>query len=114
MTATDSTDPTPQTSTQTESITITPRPVVVTTAKLHQAVVTKAFSESLAAEGGVSPYTWTTSSGALPPGLTLGANGSIQGVPTTAGDFSFTVEATDSYDPADAATRALTLSVVSK
>jgi hypothetical protein len=114
VTATDSTDPTPQTSTQTESITITPRAVVVTTAKLHQAVVTKAFSESLAAEGGVPPYTWTTSSGALPPGLTLGANGSIQGVPTTAGDFTFTVEATDSYDPADTATRALTLSVVSK
>jgi hypothetical protein len=88
--------------------------VVITTAKLSQAVVTKAYSEGLAATGGVPPYTWTTSSGALPPGLTLGANGSIQGVPMTAGDFTFTAKATDSYDPADTATRTLSISVVSK
>ena len=114
VTATDSTAPTPQTSTQTESITIAPRAVVITTAKLRTAVVAKSFSESLAANGGVPPYTWTTSSGALPPGLTLGTDGTIQGVPTTTGNFTFTAEATDSYDPADIATRTLTLSVVAK
>jgi hypothetical protein len=114
VTATDSTAPTPQTSTQTESITIAPRAVVITTAKLRQPVVAKSFSESLAAKGGEPPYTWTMPSGSLPPGLTLGTNGSIQGVPTTTGNFAFTAEATDSYDPADTATRAFTLSVVAK
>ena len=111
VTATDSTAPTPQTSTQTESITIAPRTMVITTTKLHQAVVSKSYSETLAATGGVRPYTWTTASGALPPGLTLGTDGTIQGVATATGSFSFTAEATDSYDPADTAKRSLTLTV---
>jgi len=111
VTATDSTSPTPETSTQTESITIAPREVVVATTHLHQATVGKSFSQTLAAKRGEPPYTWTTTSGALPPGLTLGAGGTIQGVPTTAGSFTFTVEVTDSYDPAHAAKQSLTLSV---
>jgi agarase len=112
VTATDSTSPTPQTSTQTESITIAPREVVVSTTELHQATVGRSFSKTLAARRGEPPYTWTATSGTLPPGLTLGAGGTIQGVPTTAGSFTFTVQVTDSYDPADTATKTLTLSVV--
>jgi hypothetical protein len=86
--------------------------VVVSTTELHQATVGRSFSKTLAARRGEPPYTWTATSGTLPPGLTLGAGGTIQGVPTTAGSFTFTVQVTDSYDPADTATKTLTLSVV--
>lgn len=47
----------------------------------------------------VSPpetYTFAITSGALPPGVTLGAvTGTISGIPTTAGTFNFTVTVTD-------------------
>jgi hypothetical protein len=111
VTATDSTTPTPQTSTQSESITIAPKAVAITTVKLRRATVAKSYSDSLAATGGAPPYTWSTSAGTLPSGLTLGTDGTVQGVPTTAGSFSFTVEVTDSYVPADTPTRTVTLSV---
>ena len=111
VTATDSTTPTPQISTQSESITIVPTAVAIKTAKLPRAIVAKSYSDSLAATGGAPPYTWSTSAGTLPPGLTLGTDGTVQGIPTTIGSFTFTVEVTDSYDPADTATRTVTLSV---
>jgi hypothetical protein len=111
VTATDSTAPAPQTAVQTESITIAPRAVVIATTTLRHAVVGKPFSQTLVARGGQAPYTWT-SSGALPPGVTLGADGTIQGVPTTTGSYTFTAEVTDSYHPPSTATERLTLSVV--
>lgn len=48
-----------------------------------------------AADGGSPPYTWQAS-GALPPGLSLGPDGSISGTPTATGTYSFSVTATDS------------------
>lgn len=111
VTATDSTLPTPQTATQTESITVAPRPVAIRTTKLRQAVVGRSFSQVLVAKYGAPPLTWTKTSGALPPGLTLGTDGTIQGVPTTAGSATFTVEVSDAYIPADTASATLTLTV---
>jgi hypothetical protein len=35
------------------------------------------------ATGGLLPLTWKVTLGAVPPGLTLGANGSLTGAPTT-------------------------------
>jgi putative Ig domain-containing protein len=46
--------------------------------------------------GGSPPFTWAITAGALPPGLTLGNDGSLSGLPTKNGSFSFTVTATDS------------------
>ena len=111
MTAIDSSLPTPQTATQTESITIAPRTVVVRTAKLRQAIVSEPFSETLVAKNGEPPYTWARTSGTLPPGLTLGTDATIQGIPTTTGSFAFTAKVTDSYSPATTATKSLTLIV---
>ena len=51
---------------------------------------------ALTATGGVAPYTWTLTSGALPAGLTLGSDGSVSGTPTSAGSFTFTIQAADS------------------
>ena len=54
-----------------------------------------AYSDTLPASGGVAPYAWSVSAGALPAGMTLGASsGVLSGTPTVAGTFSFTVEVT--------------------
>jgi hypothetical protein len=53
---------------------------------------------ALSASGGVEPYKWTVSAGALPPGIGLGADGSVSGNPTSAGNFAFTIQAADSGD----------------
>jgi len=47
------------------------------------------------ATGGLPPYTWSIVSGSLAPGLTLGSDGSIGGVPAGFGLFSFTLQVTD-------------------
>jgi hypothetical protein len=51
----------------------------------------------LTATGGVPPYSWTVSSGNLPPGLTLSPAGVISGTPTAAAGvpYGFTVQVTD-------------------
>jgi len=51
---------------------------------------------TIAAAGGVAPYTYAVSSGALPTGLTLSTAGALSGTPTAAGSFPFTITATDS------------------
>lgn len=45
--------------------------------------------------GGNSPYRISITQGALPPGMGLGADGVLTGTPTSGGQFSFTVAATD-------------------
>jgi hypothetical protein len=56
-----------------------------------------AYKSSLVASGGVPPYTFSITSGGLPPGLTLnGSTGAITGTPTTAGSFDFTAMVVDS------------------
>ena len=58
------------------------------------------YSSSLAAMGGVSPYTFSISAGALPTGLFLNANtGAISGTPSASGGFSFTAKVLDSAKP---------------
>ena len=49
----------------------------------------------LAATGGLQPYTWTISTGALPDGLALAPGGHVSGTPTRGGGFSFTVQVSD-------------------
>jgi hypothetical protein len=58
---------------------------------------TVAYSASLKAGGGVPPYKFSISQGALPGGLTLdGSTGAIIGKPTAAASFSFTAKVVDS------------------
>jgi hypothetical protein len=45
--------------------------------------------------GGGAPYQWAVQSGALPPGLALNSNGTVNGLYTTPGTFSFTLIVTD-------------------
>jgi hypothetical protein len=54
------------------------------------------YSETITASGGTAPYTFSVSSGALPPGLALNTTtGEISGTPTTIGAFNFCIMATD-------------------
>ena len=52
----------------------------------------------LTATGGVPPYHWNVSAGTLPPGLTIGSDGSVSGTPAAAGAFPFSIEVSDSAD----------------
>jgi len=61
------------------------------------------------ASGGVGPYGFAVTSGALPAGLTLSTTGTLSGTPTAGGSFSFTVTATDARGFTGA--QALTLTV---
>ncbi len=57
-------------------------------------------------------YTWAITSGSLPNGLTLDPmRGIIAGTPTVTGSFKITVQATDSFSPANLAMQQLTLVV---
>jgi large repetitive protein len=64
------------------------------------------------ASGGTGPYTFSVSAGALPDGVTAVSDGvdtlQLSGTPGTAGDFDFTITATDSLGaPAKTAARFL-------
>lgn len=88
----------------------TPVPPTVTTASLPSGVVGTAYSQTLAATGGVTPYAWSVSTGTLPAGLSLVAGtGAISGTPTTAGTSTFTVKVTDSAS--DSATQSLSITI---
>jgi len=74
------------------------QPLSITiTSPLPPATAGAAYSETLTATGGVSPYTWTIAQGALPPNLVLNsATGQITGAPAASGPSSFAIEVTDS------------------
>jgi hypothetical protein len=73
-------------------------PIVVSPTALPQARQRRRYSRTVTATGGFGAHTFTISSGALPRGLTLAANGAITGTPSRAGRFPFTVRATDAED----------------
>lgn len=58
-----------------------PAPLRPVEAQLPPAVVGKQYSTHLAAESGTAPYRWRSTSGALPRGLHLLADGTISGIP---------------------------------
>ena len=62
------------------------------------------YSQALAASGGTAPLAWSLSSGSLPAGLTLAADGTLSGIPTGSGSSSFTVEVTDAGSLVDSET----------
>jgi hypothetical protein len=53
------------------------------------------YNQAISASGGVGPYSYAVTAGSLPGGLTLSSGGVLSGTPA-AGDFNFTVTATDS------------------
>jgi len=85
--------------------------LAVTTATLSAGLIGTGYNQTLAAAAGVTPYSWSLTSGTLPAGLSLSTGGVISGTPTAAGTFSFTVTVTDSETPAVSASQALTITI---
>ena len=53
------------------------------------------YSEQLIAAGGTAPYTWLSSTGTLPAGITLDSSGLLSGTPTEDAAFLFAVTVQD-------------------
>lgn len=90
-------------------VTVNPLPLAITTSALPQGTVGLAYSQTVAATGGVTPYSWSIASGSLPPGVTLSGTGVVSGTPADNGSFAVTLRVTDAAS--QSATRALTLQV---
>jgi hypothetical protein len=91
-----------------------PSILVATTPAPPAGIVTNAypgFTFAVASAGSPSPWTWAVTSGALPGGLLLGADGSLTGTPTAAGSFTFTVTVTDSAQPPASGSQAFTVTI---
>jgi large repetitive protein len=89
-------------------------PLSITTTSLSAANIGVSYSTQLTASGGVSPYIWSISAGALPVGLTLSSSGLISGTPTASGSFSFTIQVVDSATVTPAAVRVIGSSEIKK
>lgn len=71
-------------------------PLPISPTALSAGTLNTAYSQIISASGGVGPYSYAVSAGALPVGLTLNASsGALSGTPTMDGTASFTVTATD-------------------
>lgn len=90
-----------------------PTGLVIAAPPAPSAIVGRNFNFPLVATGGAAPYSWRLEDGQLPPGLKLHAHpGVIAGVPTTAGEYSFTVAVADSSAPRLQVQRVMTITVI--
>jgi hypothetical protein len=80
----------------TYTLTITCQTITVTNPAMSTGVAGSPFSQTFTQSGGIGATTFSLSSGTLPAGLTLAANGVLSGTPTQTGSFPITVKATDS------------------
>ncbi|WP_267555711.1 putative Ig domain-containing protein, partial [Rhizobium rhizogenes] len=78
------------------TITVSVPTITISTASVPGGTIGVAYSQTISAIGGTSPYTYTLTAGALPAGLTLSSSGTVSGTPTASGSFNFTVTARDS------------------
>jgi pyroglutamyl-peptidase len=69
--------------------------LAITTDALPDGRVQVAYAAQLEAADAVGTVSWTVSTGALPPGLALGADGAISGLPERSGVYAFEVAADD-------------------
>src|SRR5690606_10231708 len=70
--------------------------ITIAPATLPNATAGAAYNQALSASGGTAPYSFAVTSGSLPAGLGLAADGVLTGTPTAGGNFNFTITATDS------------------
>ena len=114
VTVTDGTKtPTAASATQNLSMIISPAgTLTVTTSSLPGGVTNSAYpTTSLTSANGTGTVSWTAPQGSLPPGVTLSIAGSLSGTPTSFGNYSVTVTATDSSSTPKTATRSLSIAV---
>ncbi|MDN5848790.1 MAG: putative Ig domain-containing protein [Nitrococcus sp.] len=92
---TDSSGGTPSTATVSYALQITGPTITVNPSALPAGIVGTHYAQTLSASGGVAPYSYTISNGALPGGLALATDGRLSGTLTASGRFTFTVRARD-------------------
>ena len=102
--------------TQTSSAVLTVQavqPLVISNSSLPGGMVGSAYSATLAASGGITPYTWSLASGTLPAGLSLNATtGALSGSPkAAAAATALTFKVTDAEQPAQSKTVSLSLTI---
>jgi hypothetical protein len=76
---------------------------------LEDATQGEPYSASFQATGGLGPFAYRVQDGTLPAGLSLSAAGSLTGSPTAAGEFRFTVQASDKNAKTASTTYALSV-----
>ncbi|KAA0208780.1 hypothetical protein EDM80_15305 [bacterium] len=106
--------PTAAVATRALSITVAPAggTLSITTSSLPAGTQGSAYSATLTATGGTTPYTWSITAGALHAGLSLTqSTGSISGTPGASGSSNITFMVTDSGTPAQTDTKVLPLAV---
>lgn len=89
-----------QTATVNLTLSIRATAPVITTTSLPSGQVGTSYAGTISWSGGQSPYQ-VTISGGLPPGLSSNGSGLISGVPTTRGEYTFTVVVTDANNKTD-------------
>ncbi len=83
--------------------------LTIAPATLLAGTVGTAYSQTVTASGGTAPYAFVVSSGSLPTGLSLAANGAISGTPTSAGSITFSIRTTDSASNGGVRTYTMTI-----
>jgi hypothetical protein len=86
------------TGSQAYSVTVVNPTITLSPSTLAAATVYGAYSQTISASGGASPYSFALTSGTLPAGLTLTSGGVLSGTVNTAGQngsYAITVTATD-------------------
>jgi hypothetical protein len=83
--------------------------LVLATTTVKAGVHNKAYSTTLKAAGGKTPYTWALSSGNLPAGFTLTPTGEISGTTGGSGSFDIDVQVTDALGGSAAKSFTLTI-----
>jgi hypothetical protein len=110
---TDSSSPA-QTATQSTNGTISPVTLTLTATASGATQVSQSYSQANVASGGTTPYSYSVASGAPPPGTSLSAStGTVAGIPTAAGPFSYTIKVTDSSSPSQTATQSTSGTITS-
>jgi hypothetical protein len=93
-------------------LTINTAPLAIGTTSLPNGLVGTAYTASLVANGGTLPYTWSLANGTLPGGLNLNTTtGVISGTPSAVGTSNFTIQLSDSTNPAVPPTKPLSITV---
>ena len=79
----------------TYTLTVSAPTIALAPTTLPNGTVQAAYSQTLTATGGTTPYAFNITSGSLPAGLTLSASGALAGTPTAGGSFPVTIRVTD-------------------
>jgi Putative Ig domain len=85
--------------------------VITNNGTLPAGTLSSNYAQSIIATGGTKPYKWSVTSGSLPTGLILNANGLVDGKATASGTFKFTATVKDASSPVQTKSIAVSLAI---